>query len=288
MNKTTLSLLGLLLTPFLEAPAAIVYTSTGSVYSENFDSLPNSPENATIQAVSPWVDDTSSPVGQTSLLGWYLYHPANLPEGGVSGNQRIRIGAGTVNTGAFWSFGSSGSTDRALGGVSSNTLVPTVGGKMYLGLRLTNQTGVTLDQFTLSYNGEQWRDGGVNAPGTPAAQSLIFMWSTTAAAINDPDSLFTAVAELGFTSPFFSATATAIDGNIDGRVAISGVTVSGINWLPGTDLWLRWADTNDPNNDHGLAIDDVSFMAVVPEPASVWVAGTSALVLLGRRRPRRK
>jgi hypothetical protein len=284
MIKTTLPLIGLLLTPLYEANAAIIYSSPGSTYSQDFDSLPNTPENTSIQATAPWVDDTSSPVGQTSILGWYLFHPIVQTEGGVNGNQRLRIGAGTANTGAFMSFGPSGSTDRALGSLASNTLA-VAGAEMYLGLRLTNQTGVTLNQFTLSYFGEQWRDGG---SATPNAQSLVFMWSTLATAISDPDTSFNIVPELGFTSPVVANTGSgvAVDGNDTsaGRVAISGVTVTGISWMPGTDLWLRWADTNNSGNDHGLAIDDLTFSAAVPEPASVGLIAVGALAMLRRRR----
>ena len=116
---------------------------------------------------------------------------------------------------------------------------------------------------------------------------MTFMWSTTATAISDPDSSFTIVPALGFTSPVFANTGSggnSIDGNVEGRVSISGVTVSGINWLPGTDLWLRWADMNDPNNDHGLAIDDVSFFAVVPEPGCGAFVAAALAVLCWRRR----
>jgi len=155
---------------------------------------------------------------------------------------------------------------------------------MYLGLRLTNQTGVILDRFTLSYVGEQWRDGGST---TPNAQSLVFMWSTVAAAISDPSASFNLVTALDFTSPVFvnsTTTGNAIDGNIEGRLVISEVTVTGINWLPGTDLWLRWADTNNAGNDHGLALDDVSFRAAVPEPGSFVLVGVGVLAMSARRR----
>jgi hypothetical protein len=285
MNKTTFAFLGLLLAPLFEAHAAIVYDSPGSVYFQDFDSLPNTPENTNIQTGGlMWTDDTASPAaGQFSILGWYLYHPATLSEGGFSGHQRVRIGAGTTNTGAFWSFGMSGSTERALGGIASNILVPTVGDEMYLGFRLTNQSGVTLDQFTLSYNGEQWRDGG---SATPNAQSLTFMWSTTATAISDPSSSFSLVPTLDFTSPVFvnPTGGAAVNGDLEGRVAISAVTVTGINWLPGTDLWLRWADMNNSGNDHGLGIDDVSFSAMVPEPGSFGMIGIVLVVFSQRRR----
>lgn len=270
-----------------QASASVSYSTPASAYTQNFDTLPNTPQNVSLGA-SPtgWTDDNTAPAaGQFSIQGWYLYHPTSQAEGGANGHQRVRIGAGTVNTGAFMSFGSSGSTERALGDVGSNTLAP-AGGDIYIGLRLRNDTGLTLDSFTLSYNGEQWRDGGNN----PAvAQGMTFMWSTTASLISDPNASFTTVGALGFTSPVFVNTGSgaAVDGNNAGRVAVSAVTVTGINWASGADLWLRWDDINDTGNDHGLAIDDVSFsadVAVVPEPGTAALLGLGALSLAGIRR----
>jgi hypothetical protein len=273
-----------------QSRASITYSTAGSTYSQNFDSLPNTPQNVSLGA-SPigWIDDTTAPgANQFSILGWYLYHPLVQAEGGANGHQRLRIGAGTANTGAFMSWGASASTDRALGDLGSNTLNPVSGpgGDIYIGLRLSNNTGQILDSFTLSYNGEQWRDGGAT---TPTAQTMSFTWSTTATAISDPNTSFTPASALSFTSPVFANTGSgaAVDGNGAGKVAIGPVTVSGINWLPGTDLWLRWDDLNDVGNDHGLGIDDLSFSAdiAVPEPSSLALLGLGiAGVMMVRRR----
>jgi hypothetical protein len=270
----------------LEARGSVSYSSVGSTYSQNFDSLPNAPENVNLQTYttpSMWTDDNATPPsGQFSVLGWYLYHPTVQTEGGVNGHQRVRIGAGTANTGAFMSWGPSGNTDRALGDLGSNTLAP-VGGDIYLGLRLRNDTGVTLERFTLTYNGEQWRDGGA---ATPNAQTMAFMYSTTATAISDPNSAFTTVSALNFISPVFSNTGTgaAVDGNVAGRVNGITATVTGFSWAPGTDLWLRWDDISDVGNDHGLGIDDLAFVAQVPEPSAFALLALGGVSLLTVRR----
>ncbi len=277
---------GLVLAASSQVFAQISYTVPGSIYSQNFDSLPNTPENTSLGS-SPvgWIDDTTAPgATQFSILGWYLYYPLVTTEGGANGHQRVRIGAGTANTGSFMSFGASGSTERALGNVGANTLAA-AGSELYVGLRLRNDSGVTLDSFTLSYNGEQWRDGG---SATPNSQGVSFMWSTAATAISDTNTLFNSVGSLGYSSPVFVNTTTgaAVDGNTTGRVAVGPVTVEGLNWGPGTDLWLRWADQNNAGNDHGLAIDDLSFSAapVVPEPGTWAFMGLGLLAWLGFRR----
>ncbi len=280
---------GLMLGFLHQACGSVSYSTPGATYSQNFDSLPSAPENVSLGA-SPigWVDDTTTPgASQFSILGWYLYHPTLQTEGGANGHQRMRIGPGSSNTGAFWSFGSSGSTERALGDIGSNTLTPTPPTPpldIYMGLRLQNDTGVTLERFTLTYNGEQWRDGGTTTTGS-LPQTMNFMWSTTATAINDPNDLFTPVAALDFTSPVYGATAgIAVDGNAAGRV--NGITaiVTGFSWAPGTDLWLRWDDVNNSGNDHGLAIDDLVFIAEVPEPSVFALLALGGATVLALRR----
>lgn len=202
----------------------------------------------------------------------------------------MRIGTGSANTGAFWSFGAAGDADRALGGLAANTLAnappASANTMMYIGLRLTNDTGVVLSNFTLSYVGEQWRDGGA---ATPNVQSLTFEYKIDAANIQDVD--FTAVPALDFTSPTFVNTGSgaALDGNAaENRTAIGPVVVTGLNWLPGQDLWLRWGDLNNTGNDHGLAIDDVSFSANVPEPGSLALASFAAIAIAASRAASRR
>jgi len=266
------------------ARAAILYSTPNANYLQNFDSLPSTPENVSLGA-SPigWTDDNAAPgVGNFSIVGFYLYHVTAQAEGGFSGKQRMRIGAGTANTGAFMSNGVSGSTDRAFGSLASNTTAAVAdGGVQYLGARLTNNTGVNLANFTLSYDGEQWRDGGA---ATPVAQQLVFEWKVAAANIQDTG--FTAASGLNFSSPVFVNTGAgaAVVGNTAGLVAKGPTTVNGIGWAPGTDLWLRWTDANDSGNDHGLAIDSLVFSANVPEPSSLCLFAVAALVGLSRTR----
>jgi hypothetical protein len=209
------------------AHAAVVYSVPTSTYSQHFDTLPNTPENVSL-GTSPtgWTDDNAAPgAGNFSIVGWYLYHPTSQSEGGFNNHQRMRITSGTSNTGAFYSFGASGSTERALGSIGSSTIT-SGGAPCVYGARFTNSTGVTLDSFTLDFTAEEWRDGGQTTTGS-LAQSVTFGWKVGAANIQDTG--FNAVAGLGFTSPTFGATAgTALDGNLAAnRVAVGPVTVTG-------------------------------------------------------------
>jgi hypothetical protein len=266
------------------------YSNPGSVYSENFDSLPTSPENSSLGA-SPagWMDDTAAPgAGNHSIVGWYLYHPSTPTEGGFNSHQRMRIGAGTSTTGAFMSWGSSASSDRALGDLGANTLAsdspasPELG-NLYIGLRLRNETGQTLGSFTLGFAGEQWHVSTIS-------ETMTFGWSTAATAINDLPALFNDVPSLAWTAPVtpLGSGEGASDGNLaQNRVVINPVTVSGLTWLPGTDLWLRWTDVQAAGpRDNGMGLDDLTFSAdiVVPEPSLPTLFGLGLAALLLRRK----
>jgi hypothetical protein len=267
----TVVLLGLAAT---ELRASISYTTVNSSYAQDFDTLPTGPTNTSLQSTIPWIDDSTSSATNTSLPGWYLYHNTTQTEGGTNGHQRLRIGPGSSGTGAFYDFGVAGTnpdTDRALGNLTSSTI-----GTSFYGLRLTNNTGITLGQFTLTYTGEQWRDGGATSPATSVAQTATFGYAVTSAtptdigdfnATTNPGGITGVVSAspLNFTSPIFGSTpAVTLDGNAPANRILLSATVGGFTWLPGEDLWLRWSDVDHASNDHGMAVDDLTFSADVP------------------------
>ena len=101
--------------------------SLDSPYTQNFDALSNT------GTANPWTDNST-------IAGWY----ANLTT--------YRADDGNSNVGAMYSYGTAASTERALGGLTSNT-IPTV----RQGVRIVNNTGSTIGVLQISYTGEQWR-----------------------------------------------------------------------------------------------------------------------------------
>lgn len=312
-NISLVAVFALTVVAFLgKAEAAIVYSTPGSQYSQNFDTganpdgstgLPNNSQeqspNARIgttgETVYGWRNDFSaSTAGNWSIVGWHLLHPTTItgtnPEGGFGGNSRMRFGTGSSTTGAFYSFGANGnSSERALGIVNSNNLSGTTPTSMpvFMGAVFNNATGVTLTDFSLSFDGEQWRNSG------QGPQSLEFQYSLNAGTVYDIDATWISVASLDFTSPVSGGDAGALDGNAPGNRTAISVTDFALasGWEAGGNLWIRWADRNDADADHGLAIDNVVFSAnvsAVPEPTNCCLLLATGLAGMFRRHRRNR
>ena len=135
------------------------------------------------------------------------------------------------------------------------------------GALFVNNTGSTLNSITITFTGEQWRRA-------PNANTLSFQYSVGATSI--ANGTFTNFSALNFTGPQIGS-ATALNGNLAANQVMVTATITGLNWTAGSQLAIRWNDTNDPGADAGLAIDN--FSLAIPEPATV-MAGLAALGLL--------
>lgn len=278
MNNTKLMAIAMLAVVGATANAQSIfnYNVNGGVYSQNFNTLNTSSSAA-------WSNNASFPF--SGMTGWSAWRAGSA---GISGsrdatsanNTAIVASDGNSNTGALYSFGSFGSSDRALGNVGSGGT-----GDFLFVLALKNTTGDTLTQFTLGYDMEQWRNGG-----NTSAQSMIFDYkdlNSASIAFTDTDAN-----AAGFTTPggafdgasvVNTSTATTVNGNAAGLVSGRGGTITGLNWANGDVLLLRWWDDNNQGNDHGLSIDNVTFSAV-PEPGTMVALGLGLAAMARRRR----
>lgn len=206
------------------------------LYSQNFDTL------ATTGNSNSWTNDTT-------LLGWSLFN--------ASGNPIISYGAnnGTSTTGSFYSYGVDTSTDRALGGLGSGGTYfgsPASGSVAgWIAFSAKNTSGSTINSLNIAFNGEQWRNAGNTTAQTMVLEYGFGSSFTTVTTWTAPGLTF------NWTSPVATTTGAAVDGNTTGLVANRGGTLDNLNWASDDTLWLRWVETNDTGNDHGLAIDDL-------------------------------
>lgn len=270
MSKRLLALAALAAAS-VSAQAAIQLTDGNLSYSQDFNTLASSGTTAVT-----WLNDST-------LQGWSLFNST-----GAAITSYI-VSTGASNTGSFASFGAAGSTDRALGGLASGGSYfgsPASGAVAgYMAVAFTNSSSSTFDSFTLSFDGEQWRNGG-----NTSAQPMVLQYGF-GSSFATVGSWTTAGSSFNWSSPVTGATAAAVDGNAAGHVAVAGGTISGLNWSSGQTLWIRWVENNDVGNDHGLAIDNVSLSvtSAVPEPSSyaLMLAGLGTVGLIVRRRRQR-
>jgi len=255
-----------LLVAMSSAHAAVNFTGT---YSQNFDTL------ATTGASNAWTNDTT-------LFGWSLFRQP------APGTAITTYGAdtGSSNSGNFYSYGSGGSSDRAIGGLGSagtyfgSPFSTAVAG--WIAVALQNTSGAAFSDFTVGFSGEQWRNGG-----NTSAQTMVLQYgfgnSFSAVTWTAPGAAF------NWSSVVNTATAAAVDGNVAGLVTGVGGTVN-TTWNANDTLWIRWTENNDSGNDHGLAIDNFSLsataVAAVPEPETyaMLLAGLGLIGFAARRR----
>ena len=187
-NKISALVLALSTAGLAHAAPVVINAGSTTSYSQSFDTL------TTSTTASTWGNDST-------LAGWNLFTAAGAPI------TTYVAGTGSSSTGSFYSFGASTASDRALGSAASGGAYfgsPASGATAgYIALALTNAGTSAISSFTLSYDGEQWRNGG-NA----TAQSLTVQYGfgSSFAAVT---SLTAAGSAFNFTSPVATATETA-------------------------------------------------------------------------------
>ncbi len=213
----------------------INYTTLGSTLTQSFDGLSNT-------ASVTWSN------GTTPLQGWFAVAPLSpfISPTTLTGPQN-----GSSTTAALGNFGASGNANRSLGWVYANG-VGAAATLASIGVGITNTSGTTITEYTLSYLGRQWRTN-TTTPGT-----LVVEYKIGGTFDNNNTGWTATPASLTFTGPNTTG-ATNIDGYAVGNTASLSATVSSITWPDGETIWIRWRDTNDPNTDAQLAIDDVNF-----------------------------
>jgi hypothetical protein len=193
-----------------------------------------------------------------SAAGEYQWDvTAFLPEGwGVHRsvqNDIIVANNGSSNKGDLYSYGNTGSSDRALGALTASK-----SGEVSYNLLLQNTTGRTITELDIAYVAEQWRCGSIHTD----VQRLLFSYAIA----EHPSSFnltvhlnaagWTTVPSMQFNSPVTKSTAGPVNGNLpQNRKEFSYTLPEAIP--DGYYLMLRWYDPDELQQDHGLAIDDV-------------------------------
>ena len=251
----SLLLAAIVAAPVLGGTAHATPISFTGAYAQNFDTLSNS---STSNAV---------PAGFEYAQGNTLGASSNPP-----GTATYRVGTGSSATGSVYSFGDSGSTERAFGSLASGGT-----GTINYGFGFTNTTGQTLNNLRIGYTGEQWRYGG-----TPGPQSLTFGYRTGALATdNILTGTYADFAGLTFDAPTVSGTTGALDGNAAANSRLISANITGLSIANNETFWLRFTDIDDAGSDSGLAIDNFSVSSDLGGVAPVPELSTGLLMLFG-------
>jgi hypothetical protein len=201
--------------------------------------------------------DTLANAGTSSALptGIRLEEIGTSPT--VDGNYAADNGGS--NLGESRSYGTTASTERALGAVQSGTSITTIGASV------TNATGGAITALNVSYTGEQWRLGM-----SGRADQLAFQYSLDATGLTS--GTWSSVAALNFNSPATTGAAGALDGNVAANRTNLATTLTGLSIPNGATFFIRWNDIDAAGPDDGLAVDDLSVKATAVNGAPVLAA----------------
>lgn len=203
---------------------AFTFASGQLTYTENFDGM--------------------GPTGTTFISGWSAIRYAGT--GTLGEVLTLVVTDGSSNSGAIYNVGTTDANDRSFGSLASGSTVP------QFGAYFMNNTGSSITGIELSGTMEQWRSGSSNT----ANEVCVFEYSLDASGFSTGS--WAAASGFDLVEKITtSTTAAALDGNLaENQTAIS-VVISGINWTPGSTLWIRWSDTNDGGNDGICSIDNM-------------------------------
>jgi hypothetical protein len=230
----TLGWTSLLAVATLGAHAQATAPLTGTSYAQDFNELASS-GTANEKATLP--------------LGW------DFVETGTNSDLTYGTSTGSSTAGNTYSFGASGSTNRAFGSLQSGSVVPTIGAGF------VNNTGATLTSLTVTYTGQTWRIGTANR-----TDRLDFQYSTDATSIST--GTWASVAGLSYTN----TAATTNEVATPTQTATITNTITGLNLAAGDTFWIRWNDFNASGADDGMAIDDFSLSWGAPTAEQLTVA----------------
>ena len=247
--------------------AAAQISLTTNSYSETFESM------GTTGTTTPagWrVGTTTNTAGGTGVTD-----APTLTGDWFAAGTAVVVSTGSGTAAGNFNYGVTGTNpadERALGSLAGSNL------QRDTYVAFTNNTGLAITQFSISYDGEQWRGGGTTT------NVLTLQFSTNGTNFINLGSAF------NFTS-LQNTAAGALDGNAPANrtAAIGGTFIPTAEVASGSTFYFRWADPDDGGSDHGLAIDNFNLtVTLVPEPSTYAMMAFGGMLLVGMQRFRRK
>ncbi len=272
------------------APSFIPYLNAGDVYAQDFDSLPD-PGATSVGAANPVTINgvtyslsnpfdfafpfvatgKSGGLGLSSLAGWY-----GLADPTASVGTRFGATDGDDTTGGDLSFGLPNDSNRALGLLATSTT-----GYTAFGAKFINATGETLNEITLHFTSEIWRQSNL-------AKTIQCYYLIDPSATNSFSTAGTAALpalNINFPTVAADTGGVAVDGTAPANQIPLGVTNQSIvDWPPGAALWIVWEMASPAGKSQGMGIDDLTFSAGVgsavlsPVPITAETSGSNVVL----------
>jgi hypothetical protein len=263
-SAIALVLVEIIATTFISSLHATPISFKGGTYTQAFDSLPSS-GNAIAPEEGPGPHDLDGEYfGFSGMQGWQIQRYTGTAE------LTFRMNHGTTTSQGIFSYGSMGSTDRALGTLATSSPLSAY----RFGVILVNDTPFTIDHFDLQFKGEHWRRSATSSK----KDTLQFQYAV-GQNIDINTGTYQAVETLNFASQQ-TVGSGALNGNAISVELDETIQIAGSNlWEPGMRLVLRWTDIPALFGD-GLAIDDLILTTVVhaPEPSTMALMTLAGLI----------
>ncbi len=152
---------------------------------------------------------------------------------------------GNTSTGNAYNVGTTGDGERAFGTLADASTIPA------LGAVFQNNTGSTVSKISIQTRMEQWKESG----NASVNETVLFYYSLNAT--NLSTGTWTPVTALNLNEKLTSAsTNLAVNGNLATNYTNMATLISGLNWANGTNLWIKWVDTNDSGANGLYAIEN--------------------------------
>lgn len=190
---------------------------------------------------TPYFEDFTGlgPSDTAFIPGWTAINTID------SSTLTMSVSDGSSATGNAYNVGATGSEDRAFGILADATTIPA------LVAVFQNNTGSTVTKITIQARMEQWRASGNNGVN----EKVAFSYSLDAT--NPNNGTWTPVTALDLNEKLTSSsTAVAVNGNLSPNYSNLASIISGLNWLNGTTLWIKWVDTNEAGANGLFAIEN--------------------------------
>jgi hypothetical protein len=228
--------------------AQVNMSTASGTYTQDFNTLASSGTGIT------WTDNST-------IANWYSQRT------GTGSLYGANDGSVTSTGNFLYSFGSTSSSDRALGTYGGATATFASAGDFAHGVLLRNTSGATMTDIRVSWTLEQWRKSGTNNTHT------IFFWyktsSSTITALNpaaetgnsttNATNGWTAVTALNLNAPINTTAPAVLDGNASAnRVSKTDISIPSLSLANNSYIMLKWDDPDHASGDQSMAIDDVT------------------------------